>query len=75
MTTQEITIRFKNELQKLLSKYGASIEVEDHYQGHPDAGEDIRMTVYIPAIYDKNGEALRGHTEINLGRRIKSYLK
>lgn len=38
---------FKKELADLLSKYNATIEAKDHYQGYAECGEDVRMTVYI----------------------------
>ena len=36
---------FLDELHALLSKYGAEITAKDHWQGYPECGEDIRMTV------------------------------
>ena len=61
--------QFIEELKMLLRKYDADILAKDHYDGYPECGEDIRMTVTIPAIYDGDQE-IRKFTEIDLG----SYL-
>ena len=37
--------RFLNDLQLLLEKHNASIEADDHWQGYPECGQDVRMTV------------------------------
>ena len=68
MTTKE---QFISELKALLAKWDAEIVAEDHFSGYAECGEDVRMTVTIPAIYDKeSGEYIREWTEIDLGRRI-----
>jgi len=72
MTTDEARIQFKAELFALLKKWDAELSTEDHYQGYPECGEDVRMTVHIPAIYDGNGETIRPLTEIDLGRIVNS---
>lgn len=72
MTKEEVTKAFKAELVALLTKYStpdtkASIVAEDHYQGYPECGSDVRMTVNIPAKYDVQGNCIREWTEIDLG--------
>ena len=71
-TASEVSREFMTKLQLLLKEYShgdweASIGAEDHYPGYPECGEDIRMTVDIPAVYDSEGGCLREMTEINLG--------
>jgi hypothetical protein len=56
MKTQE---GFIAELKALLKKYNAEISAEDHYQGYPECGEDIYMTVSWMSEYDKDGNKLR----------------
>ncbi len=58
---------FRADLLALLAKYDAGLTAQDHYQGYPECGKDIRMTVTIPAIYDEDGETVRPWTEIDLG--------
>jgi hypothetical protein len=66
-TKEQVAQAFKAELQALLDRYGAQIEADDHYQGYPECGEDVRMTVNVPAIYDADNNCLREYTEIDLG--------
>jgi len=69
-TKEQVAQAFKAELQALLDKYGAELEAKDHYQGYPEWGEDVRMTVNVPAIYDADHNCLREYTEIDLGRAL-----
>lgn len=64
---EQIEAAFRTELQALLDKYGAELEAKDHYSGCPGCGEDVRMTVDIPAIWSKDGDLVREGAEINLG--------
>ena len=68
-TSDELEKAFKHDLRELLNKYDAELEAADHYMGYPECGEDIRMTVTIPAIYI-DGTCIREHTEIDFGRWI-----
>ena len=36
---------FVVELQGLLSRYDCTISADDHWQGYPECGQDVRMTV------------------------------
>jgi len=72
MTTDKVTAQFKAELHALLKKWDAELSTEDHWKGFAECGEDVRMTVHIPAIYDGNGETIRPGTEIDLGRIVDS---
>lgn len=66
-TSQEITGEFKTKLRTLLAEYGAELSAKDHWTGYAECGEDVRMTVEIPSIYDKDGNCLREWTDIDLG--------
>lgn len=70
-TEEQVTQMFKAELQTLLDKYEAEIEARDFWQGFAECGEDVRMEVYIPAIYDENHNCVREGTVINLGSYIQ----
>lgn len=63
---------FRAELNELLKRWGAEIEAEDHYPGYPECGEDIRMTVDIPALYDEHGNIVREWCEVDLGSYIQA---
>lgn len=67
-TKQQVAQAFKTELQALLDRYGADLEAEDQWQGYAECGEDVRMTVNVPAIYDADHNCVREYTEIDLGR-------
>jgi len=68
-TSQEVETAFRAELQALLDKYHAIIKAADHFQGYPECGEDVRMTVEINSIYD-GCECRRQYTEIDLGESV-----
>ena len=65
--------RFFAELCDLLRRYGAELSADDHYQGYAECGEDVRMTVDIPAIYDADGNRLRDYCEVDLGRWLDGH--
>jgi hypothetical protein len=47
---------FLEELAALLKKYNAEIEADDHYQGYPECGQDIRITIDFPddeVVFDR----------------------
>ena len=71
-TTDQITQAFKSELQALLDKYGAELSARDKWEGYPECGEDVRMHVNVPAIYDADHNCLREYTEIDLGSWVSS---
>lgn len=66
-TSQEITEEFKTKFRALLSEYGAEISAKDEFTGYPECGEDIRIRVDIPSLYDPDGNCLREWTDIDLG--------
>ncbi len=66
-TKEQVAAAFRADLQALLDKYNAELEAKDHWQGYSECGEDVRMTVDIPAIYDSEYNCLREYTEIDLG--------
>ena len=67
LTKEEVTKNFKADLQALVDKYGATIEAKDHFLGYSECGEDIRITIEVPSIYDSNNELVRDWVEIDLG--------
>lgn len=69
----DVKDQFLEDLQSLLDKY-APIEViaEDHYSGYSECGSDVRMTVSIEPLWDKDGNQTRDAVEINLGNYIGS---
>ena len=71
-TADQITQAFKAELQALLDKYGAELSARDTWEGYPECGEDVRMQVDVPAIYDADHNCLREYTEIDLGSWVSS---
>lgn len=66
-TKDQVARAFKSELQALLDKYGAELSARDQWEGYPECGEDVRMQVAVPAIYDADHNCLREYTEIDLG--------
>ena len=71
-TADQITQAFKAELQALLDKYGADLSARDTWEGYPECGEDVRMHVNVPSIYDADHNCLREYTEIDLGSWVSS---
>lgn len=69
-TKETIEKEFREELQNLLKKYNAELSAEDHWRGYAECGEDVRMTVDIPGVYDENGDYISEWTQIDLGRWI-----
>ena len=68
-TSEMVEARFMRDLQALLAKYGeAELSAEDHWTGYAECGQDIRMTVFIPATYDDDGDILKDSAEIDLGK-------
>jgi hypothetical protein len=56
--------QFETELKALLKKYNTEIEIEDVGYGWHISNV---MKVYIPSIYDKDGEAIAEGADIVLG--------
>jgi len=73
MTKEQVEIEFKAKLKALLREYDAEISASDHWSGYAECGEDVRITVTIPSIFNaETGEYVREWTEIDLGRYIDS---
>lgn len=70
MSAKQVDESFHKDLNDLLCKWCATIEAEDHWQGYAECGEDVRMIVYIPAIFDSNNEITRECVEVDLGDYI-----
>lgn len=69
-STEQVAAEFKADLQTLLDKFCAELTAKDHWGGYPECGEDVRMTVTVPAIYDADHNCLREFTEIDLGSYV-----
>lgn len=71
MTKEQVEQEFCGELYALLRKWAATLEADDHFRGYSECGEDIRMTVTIPALYaDEQRTTEREYTEIDLGKYV-----
>jgi hypothetical protein len=57
-------MQFEKELKALLKKYKTEIEIEDISVGY---AINNTMKVYIPAIWDKDGDCIAESAEIVLG--------
>ncbi len=67
---KEVARQFKEELNDLLKRYKATIELEDLPTNHAYSVPEKTIKVYIPADYRADGKCLSEFTEIELG----SYL-
>ena len=67
---EQVAAEFKAGLRALLDKFCAELTAKDHWRGYPECGEDVRMTVTVPAIYDADHNCLREFTEIDLGSYV-----
>ena len=67
-TAEQLAAAFKAELQALIDKYGAELEAKDCWEGYAECGEDVRMSVSFPAVYDADHKCVREPAEIDLGR-------
>lgn len=74
MTEEKIRDEFITKLKTLLHEYDAVLSAKDHYQGYPECGEDVRMTVDIDGIYSEDGDIIRPYMDIDLGAYIDGKL-
>ena len=74
-TKEQVTKEFLSDLLALLDKYGADMETRNHWQGYAECGEDVRITVDIPGIYDGDNNCVREYTVIDLGSWIPHETK
>lgn len=65
-TTEQVALEFKKDLQDLLDRYGATIEVGIDWCGN----EHIEVTV--PAIYDISNNLIQEWTHIDLGTFVEA---
>lgn len=65
---KEVARQFKEELNQLLKKYNATIELQEQNTIHWERGDE-HIIVYIDAVY-KDGDCLAEWAEIDLGRNI-----
>ena len=70
ITSEQVEESFRDELLQLLSKWGATVEADDHFDGWPECGQNIKIIVDIPSVYDDDGNCIREYTEINLGKYL-----
>ena len=69
-TKEQVTQAFMSDLQALLDKYGAEMEAKDFWLGYAECGEDVRIEVTVPAIYNDDHSCVRELTYIDLGSHI-----
>lgn len=75
-TSIEIEQEFRQRLAALLAEFDAELSAEDHYSGYAECGEDVRMTVEIPSVFDnETQEYIREMTIIDLGRWFNGNVK
>ncbi len=67
ISAKQVKYQILVELQALLNTYNAELYAEDHYEGYAECGEDVRMTIYVPAVYDADNNCIREATEVDLG--------
>lgn len=63
---EDLGAAFRRDLQALLDRYGATISAKDHWQGYPECGEDVRITVEIESVWS-GSELVHTGAEIDLG--------
>ena len=68
----ELEAQFKEEFVALLRKYNASLEVEDHWSGYSECGEDIQARIESCAKYDDNGNMIEPELSFDLGCYLTS---
>ena len=67
---KEVARHFKEELNELLKRHKATIELEDLPTKHAYTVPDKTIKVYIPADYREDGKCLAEWTEIDLGNYL-----
>ena len=68
---KEVARHFKEELNELLKRHKATIEVENApFDRYAYSAPQITIKAYIPTDYDADGECLAESTEIELGSYI-----
>lgn len=67
---KEVARQFKDELNELLKRYKATIELEDLPTKHPYSVPDKTIKVYIPPDFKEDGECIAEFTEIDLGNYL-----
>jgi len=70
-TSKEVAIQFKKELAELLKKYKTEIELVDASIGYD---VDEIMEVYIPSVYDREGNCIAESATIELGKYVDENL-
>lgn len=63
--SKERAMQFEKELKTLLKKWNTEIEMEEIHRSY--AGCEYSMKVYIPAIWDKDGDCIAESADIDLG--------
>ena len=62
ITSKEIETQFRKELQDLLDKFKAEIEVN----------EDGSIEVWIDSVYDQDGNCIQEYVDCNLGQYMSN---
>lgn len=67
---KEVARQFKDELNELLKRHKATIELEDLPTKHAYSVPEKTIKAYIPADYREDGKCLAEWTEIDLGNYL-----
>lgn len=65
VTSDEVKAEFKKELEALLTKWQASVDLVEEHRSRLE-----HMEVYIPAIYTDDGDLVRESAQFTLGRNL-----
>jgi len=66
-TKEQLEKEFREDFQKLLNKYNAEVDVDDHWQGYAECGRDIKVMVSSDAIYDNDYNCVQEAMDFDLG--------
>ena len=61
---------FRRELSELLGRYNAEIVASNYYEGYAECGEEIKMVVDVPTVYDTSSDILRSGFKVDLGNIV-----
>ena len=67
---KEVARQFKDELNELLKRHKATMEVEELPSKYPHSRGEETIKVFIPADFRQDGKCLAEYAEIDLGRYL-----
>ena len=59
--------KFRRDLQRVLDKHDAELEIKDHWGGYSECGQDIKALIYIDQKWDDDGNTTREPLEFDIG--------